>query len=112
MGNAATTRVSRVDASNTPVILPVLRPLAAHAMSAWRWLERKRTQQLSTRRLRVTETVSLGEKRSVSILQVDGAQFLIGTAGGNVSLLAALNRNQGEAGADWRAASATQEIGG
>jgi hypothetical protein len=60
--------------------------------SAWKWLERKRTQQLTSRRLRVAETVSLGEKRSVSIVQVDGAQFLIGSSASSVQLLAVLDR--------------------
>ena len=45
---------------------------------------------LRGRRLRVTDTVSLGEKRFVSIVEVDGARFLIGGAVGSVSLLAAL----------------------
>jgi len=60
---------------------------------AWRWLERKRTQQISSRRLRVAETISLGEKRSVSIVQVDGAQYLIGCSTASVQLLAVLERN-------------------
>jgi flagellar biogenesis protein FliO len=42
------------------------------------------------RRLRVAETVSLGEKRFVSILQVDGEQFLVGGSSSNVVLLAKL----------------------
>ena len=70
-------------------------PLPAHLVTAWKWLERKRTQQLSARRLRVAETIQLGEKRFVSILQVDGAQFLIGGAAGNVSLLAMLSTEAG-----------------
>ncbi len=78
--------------SNTPAFVSILRPLTAHAVTAWKWLEHKRTQQLATRRLKVAETISLGEKRFVSILQVDGAQFLIGGAAGNVSLLAILNQ--------------------
>jgi flagellar biogenesis protein FliO len=42
----------------------------------------------------VVETVSLGEKRFVSILKVDGEQFLIGGSTSNVSLLAKLDRDQ------------------
>jgi len=42
------------------------------------------------RRLRVAETVSLGEKRFVSILQVDGEQFLVGGSPSSVVLLAKL----------------------
>jgi len=62
---------------------------------AWRWLERKRSQQLSSRRLRVAETISLGEKRSVSIVQVDGSQFLIGCSSASVQLLAVLDKQDG-----------------
>ena len=80
--------------SSPPAFTSILRPLGSHAASAWRWLERKRTQQLAARRMRVAETIQLGEKRFVSILQVDGAQFLIGGAAGNVSLLAILSDGQ------------------
>ena len=42
------------------------------------------------RRLQVTETVQLGEKRFVAILRVDGEQFLIGGSATGVSLLSNL----------------------
>lgn len=42
------------------------------------------------RRLRVNETVSLGDKRFVSILEVDGRSYLIGGGSGSVALLASL----------------------
>jgi flagellar biogenesis protein FliO len=44
--------------------------------------------------MRVTETVSLGEKRFVTILHVDGQQLLIGSATGQVTLLAVLDDKQ------------------
>lgn len=59
--------------------------------AAWRWVERKRSQQLSAKRLRVAETVSLGEKRTVSIIMVDGQQFLIGSSTSGVQLLTRLD---------------------
>lgn len=74
----------------------ILRHAFAYLQVAWRWIERKRTQQLSSRRLRVAETISLGEKRSVSIVIVDGAQFLIGCSAGSVQLLAELARKHDE----------------
>ena len=74
--------------------------------SGWGWLERARAAQTSARRMRVTETVSLGDKRLVSILQVDGAQFLIGSSATNVQLLTRLDAKAGEAGA---AVAKTQE---
>ncbi len=63
-----------------------------HLVAGWRWLESKRTQQLTSRRLRLAETISLGEKRSVSIVQVDGSQYLIGCSSGSVQLLAVLDK--------------------
>ena len=47
-----------------------LRNTLAFLQSAWRWLEGKRTQQMASRRMKVAETLSLGEKRFVSILKV------------------------------------------
>jgi flagellar biogenesis protein FliO len=76
----------------------LVRPLPGQLMSAYKWLEKKGMQQLGNKRLRVTETVSLGEKRTVSILKIDGTEILIGSAAGQVSLLAVLDPKQGE----WR----------
>ena len=76
------------------VSVSTLRVLREGAQKAWIWLERKRTQQLSSRRLRVAETISLGEKRSVSIVQVDGSQFLIGCSTASVQLLAVLDMQE------------------
>jgi flagellar biogenesis protein FliO len=52
-------------------------------------------QHVSSRRLRLTETISLGEKRSVSIIEVDGAQYLIGSSAGSVQLLTVLEKQDG-----------------
>lgn len=66
--------------------------------TSWRWLAAKRQEQLRGKRLRVIETVSLGEKRFAAVLHVDGAQFLIGGGPNNISLLASLQAkpNQNE----------------
>ncbi len=66
----------------------------AHVARTWKWLQAQQHRRRHDRRLQVSETVSLGDKRFVSILQVDGAQFLIGGTSGNVSLLATLDRTQ------------------
>jgi hypothetical protein len=87
-----------------------LRPFVEQATSAWKWVEQKRVQQIANRRLKVAETVSLGEKRFVSILQVDGTQFLIGGAAGNVSLLAILDKQQTSSDNLWRQAPASTEV--
>lgn len=67
--------------------------LRAAVISGWRWLQQSRISRSATRRLRVAETISLGEKRFVSIIQVDDAQFLIGSSGTGVQLLAQLQSN-------------------
>ena len=69
---------------------------AGYIHSGWQWLQRMRAAQTTARRLRVTETVSLGEKRFLSIVQVDEAQFLIGSSATNVQLLAQLAPQIGE----------------
>lgn len=61
--------------------------------AGWRWVERKRSQQISAKRLRVAETISLGEKRTLSIVTVDGSQYLIGSSAGGVQLLTKLDDN-------------------
>jgi len=79
-----------------------MRPLAVSARQWLRWLQEKRQAQLATRRLRLCETLSLGEKRFVAIVQVDGQQFLVGGAAGTVSML-------GQLSADARFANVLQE---
>ena len=69
------------------------RTWSATLLQAWKWLTRHSRGVLARgvpRRLKVAETVSLGEKRFVSILQVDGEQFLVGGSPSNVVLLAKL----------------------
>ena len=56
---------------------------------AWSWLHKKYTLT-ATKRLRVAETVSLGEKRFVALVTVEGREFLIGGGTAGVSLLAQL----------------------
>lgn len=64
--------------------------MAKHVRAAWAWLERKRSSHFAARRLHVAETLSLGEKRFVSIIEVDGTQYLIGGSAENVQLLSRL----------------------
>lgn len=45
----------------------------------------------NVRRLKVVETVSLGEKRFVSILHIDGQEFLLGGSASSVLVLAKLD---------------------
>jgi Flagellar biosynthesis protein, FliO len=57
---------------------------------AWSWLHGKYALT-STKRLRVAETVSLGEKRFVALVCVEGREFLVGGGASGVSLLAQLS---------------------
>lgn len=89
-------------------------PVAAAAPLQRLW---KALQQLGgmpllqgrSKRLRVSETVSLGEKRFVSIVEVDGVSLLIGGGSGHVSLLTQLGDKppspsfQGALAHAWRA---------
>jgi hypothetical protein len=61
--------------------------------SALAWLK-KNYASSATKRLRVAETVSLGEKRFVAILRVDGREFLIGGSASGVSLLTQITKPQ------------------
>ena len=81
-----------LSAPNGSIGAKLLRYLVTYAGAAWRWVERRRTLQLSNRRLRLTETISLGEKRSVSIVQVNDVQYLIGHCAGSVQLLAKIDQ--------------------
>jgi hypothetical protein len=51
----------------------------------------------TTKRLHVSETISLGEKRFVAIVAVEGREFLIGGGVSGISLLAQLGSRDGAA---------------
>ncbi len=57
------------------------------ARHIWAWVKAKRALQLRSKRLTVTETVSLGDKRFVSIVKVDDRHFLIGGSASSINLL-------------------------
>jgi flagellar biogenesis protein FliO len=61
---------------------------------AWEWIRTRRMTRTSDRRLRVAETVSLGEKRFVAVVQVDGRHFLLAGGPTNIALLAQLDTKQ------------------
>lgn len=60
------------------------------ALEGLRTFAAGRLLQQKRRRLRVSETVSLGEKRFISIVEVDGTAYLIGGGSAGVSLLTQL----------------------
>ena len=61
--------------------------LAALATRVRKSLDRRR----SARRLRLSETLSLGEKRFLAVVQFQQQEFLVGGTGNSIALLAKLN---------------------
>jgi hypothetical protein len=85
--------ISQAPSADFISITKPARVCGAALFQAWNWVARNSRGVLArgvSRRLKVAETVSLGEKRFVSILQVDGEQFLVGGSQSNVVLLAKL----------------------
>ena len=54
------------------------------------WLRDKRIASLTKKRLHLAESVSLGEKRFIAIVKVDGQDFLLAASPSNICLLAQL----------------------
>jgi hypothetical protein len=48
----------------------------------------------TTKQLRVLETVTLGEKRMIAVVQADGRRFLVGGGPSGISLLTQLDQTQ------------------
>jgi hypothetical protein len=72
-------------------------PKQTHGLlRVWSWLNRNYSMS-KTKQLRVAETVSLGDKRFVAVVQVEGRKFLIGGGTAGVSLLTQLGtENDGD----------------
>ncbi len=58
--------------------------------TAWSWYQGRRVLQIRSRRMRVAETISLGEKRFLAVVEVDDCQFLVGGGASSVAVLAQL----------------------
>jgi len=71
--------------------------LAALGSSAWAYLRRVLaaiSRRSTVRQLRVCESVSLGEKRVVAVVEYQGRRFLVGGGAASVNLLAPLGDTQ------------------
>jgi flagellar biogenesis protein FliO len=84
------------DASPLPVLVKEVSLSTVHSHTgllsrAWGWLQAHKVARPSTKRLRVAETVSLGDKRFVAVVQVDGRHFLLAGGPTNIVLLAQLD---------------------
>ncbi len=62
--------------------------------SLWTWTRKQVKVRPARKRLRVCESVSLGEKRFVAVIEIDGLQFLLGGASGSVTAIARLESSQ------------------
>lgn len=60
--------------------------------SGVRWLRERYAARTSPRRLHLEETISLGQKRFVSVVAVDQRRFLVGGGASELSMLADLSR--------------------
>jgi len=58
---------------------------------SWKSLRAQQIARSGSKRLQVAATVSLGEKRFVAVIKVDGREFLVGGGATNVALLAQLD---------------------
>ena len=66
----------------------------AQVWNALKWILQRAKAQQARKNLRVCETVSLGEKRFVAVVQVDEERFLIGGSSSAVSLLTRLQETK------------------
>jgi len=66
------------------------RMFTALATRVHRGIERRR----SARRLRLSETLSLGEKRFLAVVQFQQQEFLVGGTGNSIALLARLDSSR------------------
>jgi len=82
IGRAATTFV------------PALQQTSGLLSRGWKWFLARRAACSVTKRLSVAASLSLGEKRFVAVIQVDGKQFLVGGGASNVALLAQLDQQE------------------
>jgi Flagellar biosynthesis protein, FliO len=87
----------RVRFCATPVGSPpnsIIRILTRSVSQLWIWIKERQVSRCGTKRLQVSESVSLGDKRFVAVIEVDGLQFLIGGGPSNISMLAQLNSTE------------------
>jgi len=59
----------------------------------WQWA-RRAVKARKARRLRVCETLSLGERRFLAVIEFDRQEFLVGGSGNSLALLARLHEGR------------------
>lgn len=73
--------------SNSPILRNQGSPAGFRAFFLW---AQRALRTRKTRRLRVCESLSLGERRFVAVIEFDSQEFLVGGTGTSLALLARL----------------------
>jgi flagellar biogenesis protein FliO len=76
--------------NSRPSVEDWFQALLIKTWSVLKWITHRVNVQQARKSLRVCESVSLGEKRFVAVVQVDEERFLISGSSGSVSLLSRL----------------------
>ena len=84
-------QLSLATRNGSKLLCSAWRSARLHSSSAWRSFRAQQISRSNSKRLHVAETISLGEKRFVAVIKVDGREFLVGGGSSSVSLLAQLN---------------------
>ncbi len=114
-GTSAKKKEEKIEPAVTPVepAAPTKAPeqlqMGGLLTRGWAWLK-KNNKFATTKQLRVAETISLGEKRFVSVIQVEGQKFLIGGGASGVTLLTQLDKTQTTADALQTIANAGEHL--
>ena len=83
--------------SSAPGLLDLATTLMNTLRSAGAWIAQRAKTRQANKKLRVCETVALGERRFVAVIQVDQERFLIGGSSSQVCLLTRLKEATGSA---------------
>lgn len=86
--------IPQVAQESAPPLINFCKAMRSQLTQVWNWVLEKFKSHQVRKRLRVCETVSLGEKRFLAVVQVDGEQFLVGGSSSSVSTLAHLERSR------------------
>lgn len=62
---------------------------------AWKWIWQQQISRSNVSRLRLENSISLGQKRFAAVIEVQGMRFLVGGGASNVELLARLDSEAG-----------------
>lgn len=93
-GRRTSEQVSHVRENAAKLLACVWKGAREQVLSAWKGLRAQQIGRSNTKRLHVVATTSLGEKRFVAVIQVDGREFLVGGGATNVELLAQLDEKK------------------